>query len=152
VHIFSLFKFKVISVLVVLAAFISGCAGPGHYIKESDVSLTETRRNLVKLFGEPRLMSQNGREFTTTYMDKKGRILETVKKANERRFAHITILGERRPYDILVNVVVEQKLDGNAYDAVDSDEELSENLAKSIKGELLKSLENRNIIDDFNAF
>lgn len=141
-------KFVMLFSLTILA----GCAGPGHYINDSDVSLTDTRRSLVKVFGEPRQLSQNGREFTTSYMDKKGRVLESMKKAKERRYAHITILGERRPYDILVNVVVELQEEVGHYEAVDNDDELSESLTKSIKTELLKSLENRNIIDDFNAF
>ncbi len=79
-------------------------------------------------------------------------MLEGLKKAKERRFAHVTILGERRPYDILVNVVVESQVTETAYEASDTDDELSEALAKAIKSELLKSLENRNMIDDFNAF
>lgn len=128
------------------------CAGPGHYIRDSTVSLTETRRTLVKQFGEPRRMSQNGREFTSNYMDNKGRMIESAKKAKERRFAHVTILGERRPYDILVNVVLEDKLEDGTYIESGDDEALAEALAKTIRVELLKSLENRNIIDDFNAF
>lgn len=131
---------------------IVSCAGPGHYIHDSDVSLTETRKSIVRLYGEPRTISQNGREITTQYMDKKGRVLEGMKKSRERRYAHIKILGERRPYNILVNVVVqEQNVDGS-YDDLGDDDYLSEHLAKEIQRELLKSLENRNIIDDFNAF
>jgi hypothetical protein len=135
-----------------LVSFIMGCAGPGTYIHESDISLTESRKALVKLYGEPRSISQNGREFLTNYMDKKGRILESVKKAKERRYAHIKILGERRPYEILVNVVVQAQSEPGVYETLDNDEVLSDQLAVEIKKELLKSLENRNIIDDFNAF
>lgn len=138
--------------MILLFYLIIGCAGPGAYVSESDVSLTETRRTLVKLFGEPRQMSQNGREFLTFFMDKKGRVLENMKKSKERRYAHVTILGERRPYDILVNVVIQTQNADNNYDTIANDEVLSEQLAKIIKRELLKSLENRNIIDDFNAF
>ncbi len=85
-------------------------------------------------------------------MDRKGRILETAKKGKERRYAHIKILGERRPYDILVNVVVEGQMIDGTYESLGDDEVLAEQLAAEIKKELLKSLENRNIIDDFNAF
>ncbi len=130
-----------------------GCAGPGTYIHESDISLTESRKALVKLYGEPRSISQNGREFLTNYMDKKGRILESVKKAKERRYAHIKILGERRPYEILVTAIVQVQSGPGVYETLDEhDEALSNQLAVEIKKELLKSLENRNIIDDFNAF
>lgn len=142
-------KFFLTSVLV---SFILGCAGPGAYVNESDISLTETRKALVKLYGEPRSLSQNGREFITQYMDKKGRVLESAKKGKERRYAHIKILGERRPYDILVNVVVQGQTSPGFYETLADDEPLSEQLAAEIKKELLKSLENRNIIDDFNAF
>jgi hypothetical protein len=144
-----MYKFLFVSILV---SFVFGCAGPGVYIHESDISLTESRKALVKLYGEPRSISQNGREFLTNYMDKKGRILESVKKSKERRYAHIKILGERRPYEILVNVVVQAQTGSGVYETLDDDEVLSEQLAIEIKKELLKSLENRNIIDDFNAF
>lgn len=148
-----MYKFIFHSIAVsFLVSFIMGCAGPGTYIHESDISLTESRKALVKLYGEPRSISQNGREFLTNYMDKKGRILESVKKAKERRYAHIKILGERRPYEILVNVVVQAQSEPGVYETLDDDEALSDQLAVEIKKELLKSLENRNIIDDFNAF
>lgn len=137
--------------LNLLFIFILGCGGSAN-IRDSDVSLSETRKALVKLYGEPRGLSQNGREFITQYMDKKGRVLESAKKAKERRFAHIKILGERRPYDIYVDVTIQVQVEGTAYDNVDEDEDLADVLADDIKKELLKSLENRNIIDDFNAY
>ncbi len=145
-------KFILISLNVgFMLASLMGCAGPGEYIRDSNVSLTDTRRSLVKIFGEPRHLSQNGREFTTSFFDKKGRMIGSVKKAKERRYAHITILGERRPYDVLVHVIVERQVEDGSYEDTDDDDALAENLIKQIQVELLKSLENRNIIDDFNA-
>lgn len=133
--------------------FLYGCTTPqGALIKESNVSLTETRKAVVKLFGEPRAISQNGRELITDFMDKKGRMVESAKKAKERRYAHITILGERRPYDVVLNVVIETQVGPGVYEKLDDDELLSDVLAKSLQEELLKSLENRNIFDDFKAF
>ncbi len=131
---------------------ILGCISPGAYIEESDISLTETRKAIVRLYGEPRMLSQNGREIYTAYMDKKGRVLESAKKLAERRHAHIAILGERRPYEIRVNVVIEAQAPDQTYEVVDTDDALSEQIATTLRSELLKSLENRNIIDDFNAF
>ena len=143
---------KIIFSLLILL-FITGCTTTtGAVIKESNISLTETRKAVVKLFGEPRAISQNGRELISEYMDKKGRVLESAKKAKERRYAHITILGERRPYDIVVNVVIETLVEADSYEKLDDDELLSDVLAKNLQKELLKSLENRNIFDDFNAF
>lgn len=131
---------------------LNSCSTPGAVIKESNFSLSETRKTIVKLFGEPRVVSQNGRELTTDFMDKKGRVIETARKAKQRRYAHITILGERRPYDVVLNVVIETQVGPGQYEETDTDELLSEELAKNLHQELLKSLENRNIIDDFKAF
>lgn len=143
---------KIIFSLLMLL-LINGCTTTtGAVIEESNISLTETRKAVVKLFGEPRAISQNGRELISEYMDKKGRVLESAKKAKERRYAHITILGERRPYDIVVNVVIETLVEADSYEKLDDDELLSDVLAKNLQKELLKSLENRNIFDDFNAF
>ena len=58
-----------------------GCAGPGTYIHESDISLTESRKALVKLYGEPRSISQNGREFLTNYNNNRGSPLSDVELA-----------------------------------------------------------------------
>ncbi|MBL7544563.1 MAG: hypothetical protein JNL11_12170 [Bdellovibrionaceae bacterium] len=138
--------------LVLLSAFVLGCAGPAAMISDSNVSLTETRKAIVKLYGEPRELSQNGREVLTGFMDKRGRVIDSAKKARERRFAHIKILGERRPYDVHVDVIVQAQLDDGSYDTVGDDERLANIIAADLKRELLKSLENRNIIDDFNAF
>jgi hypothetical protein len=135
------------------ALLMSSCTTPqGAVIKESNISLTETRKVIVKMFGEPRSVSQNGRELITDFMDKKGRMIESVKKAKERRYAHITILGERRPYDIVLNVIIETQVEPGVYEKFDDDELLSDVLAKNLQTELLKSLENRNIFDDFKAF
>lgn len=133
--------------------FLISCVTPtGAVINESDISLTETRKVIFKMFGEPKSISQNGRELITEFMDKKGRILESAKKGKERRYAHITILGERRPYKIVVNAVVETLVEGNEYEIAGDDEVLSESLAKDLKKELLKSLDNRNMFDDFKPF
>lgn len=138
--------------LFFVSCVIVSCTTPGAVIKESNFSLTETRKAVVKMFGEPRSVSQNGRELITDFMDKKGRMVESAKKAKERRYAHITILGERRPYDIVLNVIIETQVEPGVYEKYDEDELLSDVLAKSLHTELLKSLENRNIIDDFKAF
>lgn len=139
--------------LFIAALLMASCSTPqGAVIKESNISLTETRKVIVKMFGEPRSVSQNGREIITDFMDKKGRMIESVKKAKERRYAHITILGERRPYDIVMNVIIETQVEPGIYEKVDDDELLSDVLAKNLQTELLKSLENRNIFDDFKAF
>ncbi|MCB0368054.1 MAG: hypothetical protein KDD45_01115 [Bdellovibrionales bacterium] len=140
-------------VIFLFAIILNGCVTPpGAMIKESNISLSETRKAVVKLFGEPRGMSQNGRELYTDYMDQKGRVLPNMKKAKERRFAHVTILGERRPYDIVLDVIIETQVRPDKYQAVDHDELLADVLAKDLRKELLKSRENRNMFDDFNAF
>lgn len=139
---------------LILAFFINGCiTSSDSLIEESTVSLTETRKTIVKLYGEPRSISQNGRELITQYLDKKGRVVAYSKKNKERRYAHITILGERRPYDISIVVPIETEVQPGVFErSSENDEKLAEQIAKDLKNELLKSQENRNIIDDFKAF
>lgn len=72
-----------------------------------------------------------------------------------RWFAHVFILGDRRPYNIEVLVKREKRIANRGvltYRPEGLDLRIASNLKKRIQEELTKSREGINLIDDFRAF
>lgn len=145
-------RLKVLYILCSLIMF-SSCQTDGVYLRETPLGASETRKAIVSVIGDPRETSDNGREMLSRYQNKNGSFDDGTKVLKERRYTHVTILGDRRPYDILVQVVVEKKLKENGrFERVGSDDGLAQEMSEKIKKALNQSLEKRNIIDDFRAF
>lgn len=135
---------------LVSSLILAACAS-GHILRESPRSLDEIRAAINAIAGSPREMSENRRTFYSNYFSRRKEAFFDPTKSRERLYAKFTILGDRRPYDIQVEVHVEER-SGNEYDDVGVDEEFSEQIALELQRELSKSREDRNVIDDFRAF
>lgn len=133
-------------------ATLVGCQTSGVYLRETPLNVSETRRAVVSVIGQPRLTSENGRELLSKYYDRKGNSDDQVKNARERLTTHVTILGDRRPYDIQIEVVVEIRDREGAYQVVEKDDARAEKVALDIQKALVQSRDNRNIIDDFKPY
>jgi hypothetical protein len=123
----------------------------GIFIKDSTAALTDIRKAVVMVLGQPRKTSLNGRELTSEYQDKQGHPDPSLATAKTRSYTKVTILGERRPYDIKVEVFQEAKID-QQYEIIAENNALAQKLADEIEKTLNESLKNRNVIDDFHAF
>ncbi|MGZ3743447.1 MAG: hypothetical protein ACXWRE_16910 [Pseudobdellovibrionaceae bacterium] len=86
------------------------------------------------------------------YYDRKGNSEEQVKNARERLSTHVTILGDRRPYDIQIEVVVEIRDHSGVYQVVERDDTKARKIALEVQKALVQSRDNRNIIDDFKPY
>lgn len=140
-----------------------GCATlQGHHpeallIEEVNWPLTEIRQVITGLLpGGPRAVSPNGRELQSRHflVDRNGGYKEAA-DALERYFAHILILGDRRPYSVEILVTHEKRvLRGNQFTYVVTgyDKRLAKNLERKMRAELTKRREDRNIIDDFRVY
>ena len=145
--------FKKIITGLGLLFLLNGCQTDGVYLRETPLGASETRKAIVSVIGEPRTTSDNGRELTSRYQNKNGSFDDGSKVLKERRYTVVTILGDRRPYDIHVGVVVEKKFKENGkFETAGPDDGLAQEMADKIKKALHQSLEKRNIIDDFRAF
>lgn len=123
----------------------------GAILNETPLNLSETRVVVVKVIGQPRFVSENGRELSSKYYDEFGNSEEVNDNPSERFYSHISILGDRRPYDILVEVRVEKKK-GNKYIYLANDKEMEKSLSNKIKQALHQSMDKRNLIDDFRPY
>ncbi len=134
------------------APFLFAGCRTGVILKDTPLGISETRRTVVTVFGEPRSVSPNGRELYSKYYDKKGVPIERVELVKERFYTLVTILGDRRPYDIQVEVIQEERDDDGIFQVSDRDEAKAAPLAEKLKKALHQSLDSRNIIDDFRSF
>jgi hypothetical protein len=129
-----------------------GCSSGGIVLRETPLNVSETRKSVVAAIGEPRSVSENGREIFSKYYDKKGKEILKMNMVRERFTTHVTILGDRRPYDVQVEVLREERLvDGN-FEFIDRDDDKASPVAELIKKYLHQSRDGRNIIDDFRSF
>jgi hypothetical protein len=131
---------------------LSSCVTAGVAIDDVNSSASDIRKAFVIVLGEPRSTSANGRELESRYHDSKGNIENNSEQDRVRRYTKIVIYGDRRPFQVVVRVAVEQKNLDKSYEELDPDEGLSHVMAERIKKALHQSLENRNAIDDFRAF
>lgn len=138
--------------LLLLSFLITASCQTGIFIKESPAALADIRKAVVGVLGQPKVTSQNGRELLSEYHDKKGKVDESLVKGKTRFYTRVTILGERRPYDIKVEVFQEARMADQMYEIIAEDVDLAQNLANQIEAKLNESLKNRNVIDDFRAF
>ena len=135
---------------LLLFILLGGCV-TGHVLKESNRPLPEIRSAVLWVTGEPRQVLEGERTYVSKYFSRKGESFFDANKSKERLYARISILGDRRPYDILVQVVIEERTEGR-YEEVGIDEALSSQVAEEVRKRLTRSRDQRNVIDDFQVF
>lgn len=138
--------------LIGTTLLLSSCRTGGVILRETPLGVSETRRAVVMVIGEPRSVSSNGREIFSHYFDKKDRKIEKMEVVRDRRFTQVTILGDRRPYDVQVEVIVEARTEDGGFGIVDRDDRKASVIAEKIRQTLHQSRDNRNVIDDFRSF
>lgn len=138
--------------LIILSSFLLLGCQTGVFINDSPGAMTDIRKAFVAVMGEPQDTNYNGRELTSKFHDKRGRHDEALAKAKARYFTKMSILGDRRPYKIKIEVFHEVRYSPQQYEIVGEDLDLAEIMAKKIEETLNQSLKGRNVIDDFRAF
>ena len=134
------------------ALLLSSCRTGGVILRETPLSVSETRRVIVSVIGEPRSVSQNGREIISKFYDRKDRAIPRMEMAKERYYTHVTVLGDRRPYDIQVEVLVEGRNPDGVFEVVGRDDNKATIIAEKLRQALNQSRDTRNVIDDFRSF
>lgn len=138
-------------ILLAVGIILSGCQ-TGVFIDESPAAMTDIRKAFVTVFGEPRTANYNGQILLSKYHDKRGRIDESLSTAKSRYYTQLSILGDRRPYRIKVEVFFEVKVTPQDYEVIGENMDLAQKTADRIQEALHQSLKDRNVIDDFRAF
>lgn len=129
---------------------LGGCATEGVYLDEVNRNLQDIRTAIRNLYGI-QTVSENERIIVTQPLKKDPNDNTPAKQMKVRVYARIVIVGDQRPFRVHVQVYEERKLNGKWVE-LDIDERLSKDFAREINQELINSLDNRNVIDDFRAF
>lgn len=137
--------------LLISMFYLASCQTTGAVIRDTPMSLAEIRRVTITVIGDPRKTNENGHELESTYFDKKKKPIERPNEVKERYYTRVTILGDRRPYDIQVQCLAEIRTP-DGYEDAGEDDGLATEWASEIKKALHESREKRNFIDDFKAF
>ncbi len=139
---------------MVIAILISSCqTTEGIVLSETPLAIRPTRIAIAAALGEPRVISQNGREVSTHYHDRKFKFLEITPKTQERLYTKVVILGARRPYDIAVEVHVEHRdPDSKNFHDIGVDEKLSMLQARQLQQALNLSRDKAVVIDEGAPF
>lgn len=136
---------------LILLGLFGGCQTPhGVLLTQTPANMSESRKAVVSVIGQPLSISENGRELFSTYFDSSGLALEPA-KSKERFQTHVIILGDRRPYDIRVVVLVDEKQNGQ-FVPIGYDNQKARKIADRIQRALNESRDKRNVIDDFKPF
>ena len=137
---------------VSFALFLNSCATEQKVeIENLDRSLIELTRAVKAVMGEPRAISENQREFYSTYFSRVPSDKFDPNKSKERLTARFIILGDRRPYNIEITVFI-QRRNENGYQVAGTDKGLANELRKELKAKLAQGQGGMNVIDDFRAF
>ncbi len=134
-----------------IALLVSSCISNAYRIKEQNLSLGDIKKSVASVIGEPRKTSENQRTYVSQYFSRTPNPKFDPEKSTERAYAKVVVLGDRRPYDVELDVIVEQR-DGNRYVEVGTDLSEAKKLGKDLRSKLNQSREDRNVIDDFRAF
>jgi hypothetical protein len=137
--------------LTIFLSALVGCVSRGYLIDNQNYSLGDLKKTLVAIIGEPRQVSENQRTIYSRYFSRRPDSRFDPEKSPERLYAAITILGDRRPYNVQIEVIAEIK-EGSSYVSQGSDEIETNKLGRGIRTRLNQGREERNIIDDFRAF
>lgn len=128
------------------------CVMSGVTVDNQNYSLGDLRKAIVFNIGEPRKISENQRTFYSDYFSLKADRKFDPQKSKQRAYAKVIVLGDRRPYDLSITVVVEERTPNGEYSEVGEDPGQAQQLAQAIRKKLHQSIDDRNVIDDFRAF
>jgi hypothetical protein len=148
-------KFQTNFLILLMALVLGACSMRGAVrLEDQRIPLEDIIKTVQNnLPGGLKKFSQNGREHTSNYFARgKDGTFVPAGSSPVRHFAFITILGDRRPYDIEIRVFTEKRASTGQFDQVGQDEGLARVVSRRIDQALHKGREGRNLIDDFKPF
>jgi hypothetical protein len=148
-------QFRAFALLTLLVS--AGCSTPGGYkIENLDRPLLDLQAVASKSMPLGlRKTSVNGREYFSQYFIASERKFKPAEKSPVRSYAHIFVLGDRRPYTIQIIVHREKltKVNGStAFVETGLDHPVAKVVRSRVVQQLNKRREELNIIDDFRVF
>ncbi|MDZ4660356.1 MAG: hypothetical protein SGJ18_01920 [Pseudomonadota bacterium] len=144
-----------IRTLALSALFLFIGCGEAPIIPEANYSLEAIGRSAYKALIKVKKVSQNRREYFSDYLTLEGKLWDPLSNDVRRVTAKVIVLGERRPYTIEIQTIVEERSANEpGYSArfkrVGKSKALIEQLAFRIQDDLRKNKDQS--LDDFKPF
>ncbi len=96
--------------------------------------------------------SANGREIVSRYQSAKGDSNEPATTKKSRAYARLLILGDRRPYTLQMQFVIEEDQGDGEYVVMSTDDERAQKILKKLLDTLASRPDSKDFIDDFRSF
>ncbi len=140
--------------IIAVLILIFGC-GQAPVIPEANYSLEAIGKSIYKALLKVRKISQNRREYISDYLTLDGKLWDPLSNEVRRATAKVLVLGERRPYIIEIQTIVEERPSNEpGYSArfkrVGKSKALIDQLAFRIQDDLRKNKDQS--LDDFKPF
>lgn len=142
------------ALLVVTVLFVCGCASESVEYNHLNIPLVDLQTSAhLNMPIRSQRVSSNGREFYSDYfkIGRNGRFQPAENDA-VRYQARAKILGDERPYDLIVKVAVEKRDNSGNYATVRYDKGMAMIILRRIQKTLHERREHHGNIDDFRAF
>ena len=144
-----------IRALCLATLFLLASCGQAPVIPEANYSLEAISKSVYKALIKVRKVSQNRREYISDYLTLEGKIWDPLSNEVRRATAKVIVLGDRRPYTIEIQTIVEERPSNEpGYSArfkkVGKSKTLTDQLAFRIQDDLRKNKDQS--LDDFKPF
>lgn len=143
---------------LVFILFLASCAHNGVAIEGMNHPLVQIKSKVMNILPLGlREKSQNGREYFSQYFVMSNGKAFSGKSHPQRKMVRIMILGDRRPYEVVVTVFIQKRIGrkGNGspvYKNISFDKAMAKRLANTLRTQLNNRREDMNVIDDFKVF
>lgn len=139
---------------VVLVSSSSCTSLSGSYVEKKGVNASI--QGLIKAFDRAtnglRGKSANGRELVSRYQKPGSNSYENAGSEDVRAYSRLLILGDRRPYTIQVQYVIEERTKGEGYQSKRYDDAIARQTLRKVLEFLVNRPDREDFIDDFKAF
>jgi len=144
-------RFYVLMIFLLLA----GCSTlDGTFVQKKGVNASVP--TLIKAFDRAttglRGRSANGRDIVSRYQKPGATTSDNAVNDAKRAYSRLIILGDRRPYTLQVQHIVEKRTSSGTYDVVQYDDRMARETLKRVLDFLVHRPDKEGFIDDFKAF
>lgn len=144
--------------LLVIGAFMtSACISlqkSGPYAERPSVNASV--QGIIKAFDKAAIgirgRSPNGRELVSKYHSPTGDGYDYAATNPQRAYSKLRILGERRPYTLQLEYIIEERNASGAYRIVEYDQSKAQKVLKALMDYLVTRPDREDFIDDFRPF
>jgi hypothetical protein len=127
---------------------------PGTYVERTSVNASVSQ--IIKAFDKAAIglrgKSANGREVVSKYHTPGGDGYDNAATGSQRAFSRLIILGERRPYNLQIQYVIETKKSNGTYALQSYDQDKAQKVLKALMDYLVTRPDREDFIDDFRPF